>query len=199
MNKKDMTIIVLILLVSILLFSMVYLSVKLMDNKEKTILVKDGLEIEKKWLINENDIPYDLSKADKYEVEQTYISFDPEIRIRRINNGQSYTLTIKSNMSVDGLIRDEVEYNITKESYDLLLLKKEGNTIYKTRYQLYDGDLLREIAIFKGDLAGLVYMETEFENEDQAIKYQDPSWVIKDVTSDKRYKNQSLAQYGIPK
>lgn len=195
MKKKNMITIILM----ILLFCSISVNVNLLSrdvNKNRTI--KEGKEIEKKWLIHQKDIPYDLSKADKYQVEQTYICFEPEIRIRKINNGERYTLTIKSNMSVDGLIRDELEYYITEESYKQLIVKKEGNTIYKTRYQLYDKDQMREIDIFKGNLSGLAYMETEFANEEWANREPTPDWVIKDVTNDKRYKNQSLAQYGIP-
>lgn len=196
MNKKDITIIILIILLICSIFAIIYLMSK---ERNQDTLIKDGKEIERKWLINEKDIPYDLSKADKFEVEQSYISFDPEIRIRRINNGESYVLTIKSNMSADGLVRDEIEYYITEESYNLLLAKKEGNTIYKTRYQLYDNDLMREIDIFKGDLAGLAYMETEYKSEEEAKKEETHSWVVRDVTSEKKYKNQSLAKYGMPK
>lgn len=140
-----------------------------------------------------------MSKADKFEIEQTYISFEPEIRVRKINNGQSYILTIKSNMSENGLVRDETEYYISEESYNLLLAKKEANTIYKTRYQLEIDGTTRSIDIFKGDLEGLAYLETEFTSEEEANKAEIKDWVIKDVTSDKRYKNQSLARNGIPK
>jgi len=195
MNKNY----IIILLATLLILSIGTNIYVINKDANKDTLIKDGKEIEKKWLIKEADIPYDLSTSDKFEVEQTYISFDPEIRIRRINGGKQYTLTIKTNMSIDGLTRDEIEYYITKESYDLLLAKKEGNTIYKTRYQIVVDGILREIDIFKGDLIGLAYMETEFKNEEEAKEYGDPEWIIKDVTSDNRYKNQSLAQYGIPK
>ena len=193
MQIKDIAIIVLAVLLIISVLTIIYIG------KTKEIKIEDSKEIEKKWLINEKDIPYDLSKADKFEVEQTYICFEPEIRIRKLNDGEFYTLTIKANMSVDGLVRDEVEYYISEDEYEEILKKKEGNTIHKTRYQLYDGDFLREIDIFKGDLAGLAYMETEFDTEDIAKGEAEPSWVIKNVTSDKRYKNGSLARYGIPK
>lgn len=196
MNKKNIIIITLIILLITSICANIYLINKY---NSENVQIKSGKEIEKKWLIKENEIPYDLSKADKFEIEQTYISFEPEIRVRKINNGQSYILTIKSNMSENGLVRDETEYYISEESYNLLLAKKEANTIYKTRYQLEIDGTTRSIDIFKGDLEGLAYLETEFTSEEEANKAEIKDWVIKDVTSDKRYKNQSLARNGIPK
>lgn len=60
-------------------------------------------------------------------------------------------------------------------------------------------EILFTIDIFKGDLEGLAYYEMEFINEELANSYTPPSWISKEVTSDKRYKNGSLAQFGIPK
>ncbi len=39
----------------------------------------------------------------------------------------------------------------------------------------------------------------EFSNKEEANNFKEPSWVIKDVTDDIRYKNGHLARYGIPK
>ena len=159
----------------------------------------DDLEIEKKWLILEEDIPYDLDKADKYEIEQTYLNFNPEMRVRNINNGQMYVFTLKRDTEELGLTREEYEIVINEEEYNNLLKKKEGNTIYKTRYQLDDENgLTMAFDIFSGDLTGLAYMEIEFENEKMSREYGDPEWVKEDVTRDLNYKNGHLARYGIP-
>jgi len=159
----------------------------------------DNVEIEKKWLIDVEKIPYDLTKADKYSIEQTYICFDPEIRVRRINNGENYTMTVKTNLTSDGLTRDEYEIFITEDGYNSLVKKREGITIHKDRYQLEDNGIIVALDIFKNELAGLAYMEIEFESEKEAEKYKEPDWVIRNVTDDVRYKNGHLARYGIPK
>lgn len=159
----------------------------------------DNVEIEKKWLIAVEKIPYDLSKADKYSIEQTYICFEPEIRVRRINEGESYTMTVKTNLTSDGLKRDEYEIDITEEGYKLLVQKSEGITIHKDRYQLEDNGIIIALDIFKNELSGLAYMEIEFASEREAKKYTEPDWVIRNVTDDVRYKNGHLARYGIPK
>ncbi len=169
-------------------------------DKRITEVLSDDKEIERKWLINKDAIPYDLSKDDVhvFQIKQTYLCFDPEMRVREYNGGQSYEFTIKNNMSADGLIRDEVNYDITKEQYDNLIKKQEGNTINKTRYQFEDGGEVIAIDIFHGDLDGLAYMEIEFANEKESREYKEPNWVIRDVTSDINYKNGHLARYGIP-
>lgn len=161
-------------------------------------IMADDLEIEKKWIIDKNKIPYDLSNAEISEIEQTYINFSPEIRVRRINDGREYTFAVKTNITEDGMTRNEIEESITEEEYNSLVRKKEGNTIYKTRYQFLDGDYLLAIDIFSGDLDGLAYLEIEFENHEIANNYETPDWVIKDVTSDLNYKNGYLTRFGIP-
>ena len=166
-----------------------------------TEISADDKEIEKKWLIKKEDIPYNLNDTgvQRFEIKQTYLCFDPEMRVRDYNNGQSFEFTMKNNMSIDGLIRDEVNIDITKEQYDNLIKKQEGITINKTRYQFYADGQLIAIDIFHGDLDGLAYMEIEFKTEEESKNYKEPKWVIKDVTGDINYKNGHLARYGIPK
>lgn len=171
------------------------------NDSKNSVILPNNKEIEKKWLIKKEDVPYNLDADNvcKYEIKQTYLCFNPEMRIREFNNGQSHELTIKDNMSSDGMVRDEININITKGQYNNLLKKQEGITINKTRYQFYEGEQLVAIDIFHGELEGLAYMEIEFKSRKESEIYKDPSWVIKDVTSDVNYKNGHLAKYGLPK
>lgn len=201
MNKKVKGLIILVLILCIivvLVFGIKEIVYQVKYDKTIEEIMADDVEIEKKWLIRPEDIPYNLSNAEIFEIEQTYINFSPEIRVRRINGGQEYTFAVKTNMTSDGMIRDELEKNITEEEYNNLVKKKECNTIYKTRYQFLDGNYLVAIDIFSGNLKGLAYMEIEFVNKEEANNFKTPSWVIKDVTDDVRYKNGYLARYGIP-
>lgn len=201
MNKKVKNLIIFLLILCIIVVLVIGIKEIIYQVKYDNTLeeiMADDVEIEKKWLIREEDIPYNLSNAEVFEIEQTYISFSPEIRVRRINGGQEYTFAVKTNLTSDGMVRDELEENITEEEYNNLIKKKEGNTIHKTRYQFLDGEYLVAIDIFSGELKGLAYMEIEFVNKDEANNFKTPSWVIKDVTDDIRYKNGYLARYGIP-
>ena len=132
------------------------------------------------------------------KIEQTYICFSPEIRVRKINDGEYYAFTVKTNMTEDGLIRNELDENITEEEYNVLIVKKEGKTIYKTRYQFLVEDNIYAIDIFGGELEGLAYLEIEFASKKEADDFVTPNWVIKEVTNDIRYKNGFLARYGMP-
>ena len=97
------------------------------------------------------------------------------------------------------MARDEFELELTREQYNHMLSKIEGNIIEKTRYCIKDPHgYVMEIDIFSGMLEGLAYMEIEFPTEQEACAYPNPAWAIKDVTFDHRYKNASLAKNGIP-
>lgn len=175
------------------------LAIILVLQHNESNLLEYASEIERKWLIKVDDIPYDLSKAEKYEIVQNYLNFSPEIRVRNINN-EEYILTTKCDTAIKGFTREEHEYMITEEEYNSLLTKKEGNTIYKTRYRFNDENGIEmEIDIFSGNLQGLAYLEIEFLDIESANKYDTPNWVVKDVTTDLNYKNGYLARFGIPK
>lgn len=161
-------------------------------------LLSDDVEIERKWIVDINKIDIDLNQLPNTMIEQTYINFSPEIRVRKLNNGEWYTCTVKNNMKSNGLIRDEYESEISEQEYYTLLKKKEGNTIYKTRYEFTCNGYVATIDVFHGELSGLAYLEVEFLSSDEAAKFNPPNWVIKDVTSYNEYKNGFLAQYGIP-
>lgn len=202
--KKENIKWILLITVSVLILAFLYVTFKdkIVEKinyvSELNRILSDDVEIERKWIIDKDNIGYDLSDAEVLKIEQTYICFSPEIRVRRINDGQQYSFAVKTNMTSDGMTRDEMEKNITKEEYENLVAKKEGNTVYKTRYQLLDGDYLIAIDIFDEQLEGLAYLEIEFENQEEALNFETPDWVIKDVTDDVNYKNGYLARYGIP-
>ena len=162
-------------------------------------ITADDLEIERKWVVDPANIKWDLIGAEKYEIVQEYILWDPEIRLREVNE-TDHILTIKSKMSLDGMTRNEIEYPLDKESYDILKKDVLGNTISKTRYQFWDEELQTVLAldIFHGDLAGLAYLEIEYANQEEADSAKLPENVLDDVTENKLYKNQKLAQFGIP-
>ena len=200
--KKKILIVVAILLGLIGLFysiKTIYTKINY-DNRLKEVLTDDK-EIERKWLIDKDKIPYNLkdSNVEVFDIQQTYICFDPEMRVRNYNNGESYEYTIKTNMTKNGLVRDETNIDINKKQYDNLIIKKEGNTIHKTRYQFYENKQLVAIDIFHGDLDGLAYMEIEFATIEESKKYKEPNWIKKDITDNINYKNGHLARYGIPK
>lgn len=145
------------------------------------------IEIEKKFLLNQ--MP-DLSQLEFNEIEQGYLSFMPEIRIRK--KGQKCYITEKSEGTQ---IRKEIEREIDFITYQILLSLVKGRVIKKTRFKIaLNEGIIAEIDIYHESLDGLVTVETEFSSEEQANNFVAPNWFGKDITEDLRYKNKNLAQ-----
>jgi len=156
-----------------------------------------NMEIEKKYLVSE--LPKNLDSYEKKEIEQGYLCTKPVVRIRRSN--EEYYLTYKSpikNTSDDKkkaniLFNNEIEMPLTKESYEHLRNKVDNNIIRKTRYLIpLENDLVGEFDVFHGKLEGLYFIEVEFPNEEAATSFCAPSWFLKDVSVDKRFRNNYL-------
>lgn len=169
------------------------------------------MEIEKKFLIK--DIPDNLDKYPKKEIEQGYLSIkDPVLRVRRSND--DYILTYKSRLGTPqasqgknaskekktdveaskvALISNEKELPISKATYYHLLDKADYNLINKTRYLIpLENNLTAELDVFYGKLQGLIFAEVEFLDHESAINFIAPPWFGADVTFDKRFRNNYL-------
>lgn len=144
------------------------------------------LEIERKYLVYE--LP-DLSNHLFHDITQCYLSFEPEIRIRK--KGQHFYLTKKSTGTA---IREEVETEIDEVTYEILLSIVKSNVIEKTRYSIpLTPNTVAELDIYHGELDKLTTVEVEFSSEEQMSEFIPPVWFGNDITSDKRYKNKNLA------
>lgn len=156
---------------------------------------KNGLEIERKFLIEYPDCNFLLSleKLRVLNITQTYLLDDSRIRAIEENGETTYIKTVKKHITE--LVREEREWEISEEEYfSLLKNKKQGtNTIEKTRYAVEIGGTVYEIDVF-GFWNDRAFLEIELEDENQQIEIPDFIKVIKEVTFDSRYKNYSLAK-----
>jgi adenylate cyclase len=73
-----------------------------------------------------------------------------------------------------------------------------STSVTKTRYELRLGTDVIELDAYQDGLRGLVMAEVEFDSEAAAYSFTPPSWFGREVTTDKRYRNQSLAMSGMP-
>ena len=155
------------------------------------------MEIERKYLLSPEQA-HMLEKYSSQEIEQSYISAYPVIRLRKIIGGAygdgEYVLTAKGSGAI---IREEFEIAIDGEQYDRLLSKIEGNVIKKTRYiiPLPDGHTA-EADVYQGYLSGLMTVEVEFADEDDMNSFAPPEWFGRDVSEEREYKNVALAMWG---
>ncbi|WMJ88581.1 CYTH domain-containing protein [Anaerocolumna sp. MB42-C2] len=154
------------------------------------------MEIERKFKIIHK--PEGLNRYHKKQIEQGYLCTDPVIRIRKSN--EEYYLTYKSRLNMKenpkgiALACEEVELPLSKEAYEHLRNKVDDHLITKTRYLIPIGNnYIAELDEFHGSLEGLIFVEVEFPDEEKAEAFQPPEWFGKDVSFDKRYKNNYLA------
>ena len=145
-------------------------------------------EIERKFLIDA--LPADLPLKREYQVYQAYLSLDPEVRIRRIaKSGQdiAFSLTIKSG---HGLVREEVEFDISKAHFYALAKMVEHSFISKDYwvYQLPDGLELECSLVDKGTVSEFMYAEIEFPSVDVAEEFSALPIFKQEVTEDPSYR-----------
>lgn len=150
------------------------------------------MEIEKKYL--GASFPFDLEQYPYCHIEQSYLSTDPTIRIRKTND--AYFLTVKGKGDI---ARAEFELPLSKDQYHRLLKKTDCRPIIKKRFFVpLDHSLTAEIDVYEGKLSGLITIEVEFETIFDAQSFCPPLWFGKDISTDHRYKNSSLYEHGLP-
>jgi adenylate cyclase len=145
-------------------------------------------EIERKFLVTGDSwkAQADRGKA----LVQAYLASTDKasIRVRTVDDSEA-VITIKSAGS--GASRSEFEYSIPVDDARELMKLRHGRLLEKRRHTLPAGRLKWEIDVFGGDLAGLVMAEIELPSAD--ADFEQPSWLGREVTDDKRYYNDSLA------
>ena len=156
----------------------------------------DDLEIERKYLIRMPEAALLASSASS-EIEQVYI-LSPEgkrerVRRRVFADRTVYTHTAKERLSE--LSRIEIEKEIGEEDYRAYLAAADPSrrAIRKTRYLYeYEGQLFEiDVFPFWDDRA---LMELELEDEAQEILLPPAIEIVREVTSESRYTNSSLAR-----
>lgn len=156
--------------------------------------VKKPKEIERKFLVA--SLPENLEQYPQKEIVQGYIAItsdETEVRLRK--KGEKYFQTIKSG---SGKTRNEHEVEISEDQFNSLWPTTEGKRVEKVRYEIPLGESIIELDVYSGDLNGLLTAEVEFKSEEDSNSFEPPAWLEKEVTEDKRYKNQNLALHGKP-
>lgn len=177
--------------------NMKIVSVGLILHTKTDLATNNSMEIERKWVID-TDVGKEYAKAaySTCHIVQHYVSLDEngnETRIRS-KDGKSFTLTIKGKSSSNGLIRVEKEFDITADAFAALSAIADNRTVAKKRYLLKGISKFDiELDVYTGKHSGLTIAEVEFPTEDASKTFIVPAWFGREVTSDKTYKNQSLA------
>lgn len=150
---------------------------------------EENLEIERKFLVKGiSPVVLDGLNVPNKEIIQGYLGFEPEVRIRK--EGDKSYITIKTGT---GLVRKEIEKEISMTEFDFLRDDVQGEFIQKTRYYLLIGNHIAEINVYHGNLEGLISVEVEFLSQEEAQEFIPPTWFGQEVTNSKSYSNQQLA------
>ena len=176
-----------------------------------------GVEIERKFLVKE--FPDDLNKYPFHQIEQAYLNVSPAVRVRREDD--VYYMTYKGLKGNAQARIGQTEYNmpLTKEAYEHLSAKADGNIITKKRYLIplnddaFDDDILEtnpelksavqnrsikiELDVFEGVFTGRILAEVEFPSEEAALVYHPAEWFSQDVTGDPAYSNAHMSAENI--
>ena len=154
----------------------------------------DGIEIERKFVVDRT--PDGFDDYPSAEIEQGYLAITDEVEVRVRRYGEQAFLTIKSG---GDQVRVEEEMEIDARRFSELWPLTEGRRIEKCRSRIPTGDgLTIELDVYQGRLSGLLVAEVEFDSPDAAAGFDPPEWFGREVTDDPRYKNTRLATAGLP-
>ncbi len=149
-----------------------------------------GMEIERKFTIKK--LPENVDSYDHHIIEQAYLTTEPTIRVRREDD--RYYMTYKGvGGSNTSLSHEEYNLALTKEAYETLASKADGNIIRKKRILIPYGENLIELDIFAEPFKPLIIAEVEFDSTDEANDFTPPEWFDEDVTDRREYRNAYLA------
>ena len=155
-------------------------------------------EIERKFLLNDKEVPKDLLEntvsLDLITQFYTVADEDLEIRYHRQVNIDGEVSCFKTAKCGVGLKRSEDITPITEEAFGNTLYPDSRTPIHKCRISAIDDEtgLEFEIDTYQGVLFGLRVVEVEFKTEEEAHKFKVPEWFGKEVTYDSSYKNKNL-------
>jgi len=151
-------------------------------------------EIERKFLVK--TLPKNLGQYSYKNISQGYLALDTDgtlVRLRR--KGDKFFETVKNGV---GLVRSELEAEISAEQFETFWPATEGKRLEKIRYEIPNEYGTIELDIFGGKLEGLLLAEVEFVSAEAANSFVPLEWFGLEVTEDLRYSNHGLATEGKP-
>lgn len=164
-------------------------------------LEKKNFEIEKKFLVRIPDFS-NISLIKTLAIKQTYLedgkknAVKTQRRVRKTVCGSDMVMTYTEKVFISPVIREENEREIDIEEYQNLITQaKDTAPVIKTRKVfLYENQVFEmDIYPFSDEYA---ILEIELNTPEQKIYFPDYIDIVKEVTSDKKYSNLSLASAG---
>ena len=125
------------------------------------------------------------------------------IRSMEARAGGAATRFVHTIKSGSGLIRREQERDISQAAFEAAWPETRGRRIQKTRWRIPESGVIWEVDLFEGESdlglqdGGLVLLEAEAADPEQARRLQLPPWlaevVDREVTEDPAFTNAEIA------
>lgn len=139
------------------------------------------MEFKRKFLLE--NLPLGIDKFSKLEMEKCFISYDPKLEIKKINN--TFYIT-KGNDTL------EVQ-KINADTYNFLLSFVPNNRINKTKYFVpISAKLTAIIDVYANDLKTVKII---FENESEMINFNVPNWFGTEITNNIEFQGSNLVKH----
>jgi CYTH domain-containing protein len=160
----------------------------------------DGLEIERKYLLvgaPDEAVLGELG-ARVVRIEQAYLRAEDDWvrRVRRTDAQGTVRHVLTRKRDVAGIVRQEIESDLTAEEYGLLLGDADParRVIRKTRHLIPYGPWTLELDVFT-EPPGLVLLEVELDDADQVPELPPAiaALVMREVSMEAAYTNHCLA------
>ena len=146
------------------------------------------LEIECKFLMT--GFPTELPLLRRVEIQQGYVSIDPEVRIHKATNMDTGITNYRITMKGEGdLTRVEIKNSLEKEFYEEAVKLVKYPMIQK-EYRAYEiGEYILEVCLVDpGTENEFYYGEVEFPSEKEANEFEPIPCLGKEVTLNANYK-----------
>ncbi|MBP3431438.1 MAG: AAA family ATPase [Clostridia bacterium] len=156
-------------------------------------LLKRGPEIERKFKVKK--LPTNFEQLKNQKIVQGYLSNGvQEVRVRSVDDKKFYVTEKIGN----GLVREELEKEISFKEFAALFDGAKGRIIRKQRYfcPLKDGKIA-EVDVYENvkekNGKHLLTVEVEFATVAEAKSFEKPDWFGEELTGDINFKNSMLA------
>lgn len=146
------------------------------------------LEIERKFMMD--GFPFGLDIISEVEIEQGYISTEPEVRVRKAVDKKTGKTECRITIKGDGdLTRTEIETEID-EGFFYDVVDFLGVTTITKDYKKYKlGEWKLEVAcVDKGTSREFYYGEIEFPTEEDARAFDPPKYLGREITFSEDHK-----------
>lgn len=149
------------------------------------------IEIERKFLVT--SLPEGLQR--ERLIQQGYLAYDDQMEVRIRKYGDQHFMAVKEGV---GLVRRELEIEISAEQFSQLWPATEGRRLEKVRAELSLEGQRIELDRYLGTLEPLLVAEIEFRSIEESERFRIPAFFAQEVTEEEAYRNLSLAVHGLP-